>query len=531
MTSDSSPIASPPGSGARGSELPGLSVRVGQTDGSVEPRPADPCVMIIFGASGDLTRKQLLPSLFELHCNGFLPEEFAVVGSARKAWSAQRFREVAREAVRGGECAWDAGAFGRFAERLFYRQADFRSPAEEAYAALGREVESVRTRLGIPDNIFFHLAVPPRFFEPIVEGLAESGLARSDRGWRRLVVEKPFGQDRRSAVALDAALRRIFGEEQIYRIDHFLGKETVQNMLAFRFANPSFEPIWNRNYIDHVQITVAESIGIGTRAGFYEETGVVRDMVQNHLLQLLCMTAIEPPVRFEASSLRDETVKVLQAVKVEPPDVDRGLVLGQYGPGAISGEGVRGYREEEGVEPTSTTPTFCALRLTLDSWRWADVPFYLRTGKRLSSKLTEVAIHFKPTPHVMFPGEEYRRRANLLCFRLQPDEGIVEEFFAKRPGPDMHLQPVRMEFDYARAFGVEEPPRAYAWLLLDVMQGDQTLFARADWIQEAWKIVDPIVEGTGTGAGGKVEIYPAGSAGPSAASELMAGDGRTWRRL
>ncbi|MFQ5689216.1 MAG: glucose-6-phosphate dehydrogenase [Gemmatimonadota bacterium] len=525
-------------SGERGSEAdpappapspgPGLAVA---DRGLLRGRPPEPCLMVIFGASGDLTHRALLPSLFELYCKRLLPESFAVVGTARRAWDSARFRQVARETVRG-ECAWHPGSWEDFARRLHYVRADAAGPAEDDYARLQAEIERVCREFAIPGNVFFHLAVPPSFFGPVVTRLGAAGLAAGTQGWRRLVIEKPFGEDLESARTLDRELRRVFEEDQIYRIDHFLGKETVQNMLVFRFANPAFEPIWNRNYIDHVQITAAESIGIGTRAGFYEKTGVVRDMVQNHLLQLLCMTAIEPPVRYDAGALRDETVKVLKAVDLNPLDPATGVVLGQYGPGRVDGVEVPGYQDEEGVAPGSRTPTFAALKLTLDNWRWADVPFYLRTGKRLTRKLTEVSIHFKPTPHLMFDeaGGADPRRHNVLTFEVQPEEGIVQTFVAKQPGPEVSMQTVTMNFRYADAFGVEEPPRAYAWLLLDVMQGEQTLFARADWVHEAWKIVDPITSYQRT-ASDALATYPPGSSGPSAAAELLNRDGRRWRPI
>lgn len=493
-------------------------------------RPADPCVMVIFGASGDLTTRFLLPSLFELRQRDLLPDPFAVVGVARSDWDSEAFRERARTSLERN-CAGGQRGREEFLERLSFITGDATSEPEDDYADLAEEIGRVRERLSLPDNVFFHLAVPPAFFGTIVERLGASGLAESEAGWRRIAIEKPFGRDRGSARELDRQVRSVFEEEQIYRIDHFLGKETVQNMLVFRLANPSFEPIWNRNYIDHVQITVAEPGGIGARAGFYEETGVVRDMVQNHLLQLLCMAAIEPPVNFDAVSLRDETAKVLQAVNVEPVDIEHGVVRGQYGPGEVDGERVRGYREEEGVETDSDTATFAAIKLTLDNWRWADVPFYLRTGKRMARKLTEVAIHFKPTPHVMFPVDEGDPgRRHVLVFRLQPEEGIIQSFVAKRPGPEVTLCTVRMNFQYADAFGVEEPPRAYAWLLRDVMQGNQTLFARADWIDQAWQIVDPIVERWAEEPAPDFPNYAAGSWGPEMSAEVMKRDGRRWGR-
>ena len=492
--------------------------------------PADPCVMVIFGAAGDLARRELRPSLFELHCRGLLPDRFAVIGFSRRPWDSARFRDEARRAVERACSGMEKWA--EFAPRLSYVSGEASGAPGEDYADLRAEIERVRSASGIPDNVMFHLAVPPALFGPLASRLGAAGLVKGSKGWRRLVVEKPFGQDRASANALDHQLREAFGEEQIYRVDHFLGKETVQNMLVFRFANPSFEPVWNRNYIDHVQITVAEDIGIGTRAAFYEQTGVVRDMVQNHLLQLLCLAAIEPPVRFNGVSLRNETAKVLDAVYVPAAEVDGGTVRGQYGEGEVDGQRVAGYREEDGVPPASGTATYAAVKLMLDNWRWAGVPFYLRTGKRLARKLTEVAIGFKPTPHMMFPLHGgHPGHGGVLVFRVQPDEGIVQTLAAKQPGPDLALSTVTMNFRYAEAFGVEEPPRAYAWLLLDVMQGDQTLFARADWIDKAWRLVDPIVERWAAEPALDFPNYAVGSQGPQAAESLIRRDGRRWRTL
>lgn len=508
------------------------TIRPGQVEGGEEglkeTPPPDSCLMVIFGAGGDLTSRQLVPSLYELAAKDLLPDSFAVVGFSRRERSDEDFRSEMWEAARD-ECAGRAGPWKELAPRLHYVSGDFTSLDD--YHRLADRIEEIRDERGIPDNVFFHLAAPAGFFADIVDHLDESGLARSDTGWRRLVVEKPFGEDRASARELDRALRSVLDESQIYRIDHFLGKETVQNMLVFRFANPGFEPIWNRNYVDHVQITVAEDIGVGTRGSFYESTGVVRDMIQNHLLQLLCMTAIEPPVSFDARALRDETVKVLEAVQVTPFDPDRDAVRGQYGPGpGPDGNGVRGYREEDDVAGDSTIATFAALRLTLDNWRWAGVPFYLRTGKRMRRKLTEVSLHFRPTPHLMFAGARPDPPGrNVLAFRLQPEEGILQRFMAKQPGPDVHLRPVTMSFGYAQAFGVEEPPRAYAWLIHDVMQGDQRLFARADWIDQAWSIVDPLVERWAENEPDHFPNYAAGSWGPGAADRLLGRDGREWR--
>jgi glucose-6-phosphate 1-dehydrogenase len=491
--------------------------------------PVDPCVMVIFGATGDLTRRELLPSLFELHCKQLLPERFAVVGFSQGTWDSTEFRNEMRGAVE--ETSAEMREWEAFARRLSFVRGDAASAPHGDYAVLAEELSRVQSVFAIPGNIMFHMAVPPTLFGTIADRLGACGLARSDHGWRRLVVEKPFGADQASARTLDRQLQAVFGEDQIYRIDHFLGKETVQNMLVFRFANPSFEPVWNRNYIDHVQITVAEDIGIGTRAAFYEHTGVVRDMVQNHLLQLLCITATEPPVSYDATSFRNETMKVLEAINVVP-DANGGAVLGQYGPGHVAGQPAAGYRQEDGVAADSVTATFAAIKLKLDNWRWADVPFYLRTGKRLARKLTEVAIQFKPTPHLMFRGGGSEPRHNsTLVFEVQPDEGIVQTLAAKQPGPELVMRSVTMNFRYAEAFGVDEPPRAYAWLLRDVMQGDQTLFARADWIDKAWQIVDPIIERWASEQSPNGPNYAAGSAGPATADQVIRRDGREWRQL
>jgi glucose-6-phosphate 1-dehydrogenase len=488
------------------------------------PCAPDPCVMVIFGASGDLTSRSLLPSLFELAQKGLLPEGFAVLGFARRDWSDEQFRQTMLESVKD-QCDFDPECWEELAPRLHYLAGDF--TAEDDYHTLGERLEEIRRGADLPDNVFFHLATPPSFFGTIAEKLDAVGLSRGESGWRRLVIEKPFGEDRASARKLQRELQAVFAEDQIYRIDHFLGKETVQNMLVFRFANPSFEPIWNHRFIDHVQITVAEELGIGTRGAFYEKTGVVRDMIQNHLLQLLCMTAMEPPVAYNPQSLRDETVKVLRAIR--PPEPED-CVCGQYGPGTMEGKDVLGYRDEERVAADSTTSTFAAMKLKVGTWRWSGVPFYLRTGKRLARKLTEVAVYFKPTPHLMFPlGDGQPSYQNVLTFRLQPEEGILQHFVAKQPGSDIRLTPVTSRFLYADAFGITSPPRAYAWLLLDVMEGDQTLFTREDWIDQAWSIVDPIVARLEGDPPRELPNYAAGSWGPEAAAALINRHGRRWK--
>jgi glucose-6-phosphate 1-dehydrogenase len=487
----------------------------------------DPCLMVIFGASGDLTRRLLMPSLFELALKGLLPEHFAVLGFSLEQWSDDDFRRQMRGYLEQGD-DFDADAWRGFAGRLHYLPGDFTS--KEDFRRLGERIARLEEELGLPDNLYFHLATPPAFFGRVAENLDRAALARPERasgsGWRRIVIEKPFGADRTSARALHDELQTVFRENQIYRMDHFLGKETVQNMLVFRFANPSFEPIWNHRFIDHVQITVAEDIGIGTRGAFYERTGVVRDMVQNHLLQLLCLTAVEPPTGYQEQSLRDETVKVLRAINPPGP---KECVFGQYGPGAVHGQEVVGYRDEADVAPDSAMPTFAAIKLKVDNWRWVGVPFYLRTGKRLAAKSSEVSVHFKPTAYPMFAVASGRPLyKNVLTFRLQPEEGILQTFVAKQPGAEICLTPVTSRFLYADAFGVTSPPRAYAWLILDVMEGEQTLFAREDWIEQAWTIVDPIVQRLENHPLEDQPNYVAGSWGPTAASALLERDRRLW---
>jgi glucose-6-phosphate 1-dehydrogenase len=494
--------------------------------GMAKGAPPAPCVVVIFGASGDLARHTLVPSLYALGCQGLLPEPFAIIGFARREWDDDAFREHLREIVRQKRLFREA-LWQKFARGLSYMPGDFTSPAAEDYATLREKIIKIQAERHIPDNILFHLSTPPSFYGEIAQKLADASLLQSDHGWRRIIIEKPFGYDAASARALDRQLLSLIDEDHLYRIDHFLGKETVQNMLVFRFANPGFEPIWNRHYIDHVQITAAESEGIGARAGYYEAAGVVRDMLQNHLLQLLCITAMEPPVAYDGISLRNETFKVLQAL--QPVRVPTDCVLGQYGPGLQDGYPVCGYRDEDDVPPNSITPTFVALKLRLGNWRWAGVPIYLRTGKRLLRKLTQVSIHFKPTPHLMFPVEDpCRRQQNVLTFRLQPDEGIHHTFLAKQPGPDICVRPVKMHFHYDRAFGIAEPPSAYEWLLLDAMLGNQTLFPRSDWIYKAWSIVDPITQHWESELANDLPNYPAGSWGPMAADTLIKRDGRAW---
>lgn len=486
--------------------------------------PPEPCTIVIFGASGDLTRRELLPSLYALYEEQLLPELCAIIGFARTEWNDETFRTAMHDAVKNSP-RFHHDHWRQFAKSLYYHRAEYDD--HHSQVALHQ-----RIRRTLPDNdqllanMLFHLAVPPSAHSSILERLGAGPFAHSDHGWRRVIIEKPFGHDEPSAKSLNRQLQDVFREEQIYRIDHYLGKETVQNMLAFRFANPSFEPIWNRNYIDHVQITVAEDIGIGSRGRFYDETGVVRDMVQNHLFHLLCFTAMEPPARYTATALRAETFKVLDAIA--PINVHTDCIAGQYGPGCIKGEGVRAYREEEHIDADSATPTFVALKLLINNWRWAGVPFYLRTGKRMERKIAEITVSFKPTPHLMFPLEEGSEPLkNMLTFRLQPDEGILQTFLAKQPGAEICLRPVTMHFGYNSAFGVEHPPSAYQWLLLDAMRGDQTLFPNAEWISKAWSLLDPVVAASSSEAA-QFPNYEAGSWGPPETERLLQREGRAW---
>lgn len=490
---------------------------------------ADSCIVVIFGATGDLTRKELVPSLFNLSCKKLMPSPSAIIGFARRSWGDDGFREKMSEAVKkNSEC--DEKEWNDFAKRLFYVEGDFESKTIEPYEKLSNKIKEIQKKLNIPDNVLFHLSTPPEFYGSIVQRLDAASLSKGNGGWRRIIIEKPFGRDEDSARKLNASLQKVLNEDQIYRVDHYLGKETVQNMLVFRFANPGFEPIWNRNYIDNIQITVAEDLGIGTRGNFYESTGIVRDMVQNHLLQLLCITAIEPPVSYDAASLRTQTVEVLRSIcKL---DIEKDCVLGQYSEGIIKGEKVTGYREENNVSKQSTTPTFAAMRIHLDNWRWSGVPFYLRTGKRLKTKLTEVTIRFKPTPHLMFPiHSKDEMDHNILAFRLQPDEGIEYRFTAKQPGAELKLVPVNLDFRYDKAFGIDKPPSSYQWLLYDAMEGDQTLFPRADWINEAWSIIDPIIRKWEEKTWLNFPNYEAGSWGPLEAEELLKQDKRSWHYI
>jgi glucose-6-phosphate 1-dehydrogenase len=488
----------------------------------VRRRPA-PCAFVMFGASGDLAARKLFPALYSLAYRRLLPERFAIVGVALTAQTDEEFRERMRSAVEEhGRDPVRADVWRTIADGMRYVPMDFGEDA--AWDRLMAVLDEVDTERGLDGNRVFYCAVPPVAFSTVVHAV---GTRKSDRGWTRLIVEKPFGHDRATARELNDELLRHFHEEEIFRIDHYLGKETVQNMLALRFANGIFEPIWTRQYVDHVQITVAEQLGIGHRAAFYERSGVIRDVFQNHLLQLLTLTAMEPPVDFNAESVRNEKVKVLRAMHTPGP---KSVVRGQYGPGRLDGQEVRGYRQEVGVDPGSLTDTFIASKLYVDNWRWADTPFYVRAGKRLARYETTIAIFFKKAPHPPF--EEIAAEAlrpNVLVIHVQPEEGVSLEVAAKVPGQGMKLRTVHMDFFYGGTF-LTGIPEAYERLLLDCFIGDQTLFTRSDEVDEQWLLVDAIVAAWERDRPA-FPNYAAGSWGPPSADELLGRDGRAWRRL
>jgi glucose-6-phosphate 1-dehydrogenase len=492
---------------------------------------AEPCVVVIFGATGDLTRRKLLPALYRLQQQQLIPPEFAIMGVARQEMSDQEYRSKMHDALAefGGEDAVDEDAWTNFAEGIFYITGEFKdSETYTKVTARLKEIDELRKTQG---NRIFYLATAPEFFGLIANQLAQANLARPEgRTWTRIIVEKPFGHDLESARALNTELASVFEENQIYRIDHYLGKETVQNLMVFRFGNSIFEPLWNHHYIDHVQITNAEAIGVEGRGAYYEQAGALRDMMQNHVFQLVSLIAMDSPASLDSDDVRDQKVRALKTVR--PIAVERVkdvAVRGQYGPGQVLGETVVGYREEPGVDPKSNTETFAVLKLNFDNWRWADVPFFLRSGKCLQKRVTEIAIYFREVPHRLFANTDSPLEPNVLVIRIQPNEGITLRFGAKLPGQAMRIRWVNMDFRYGSSFGIK-PPEAYERLLLDCMLGDPTLYARRDMVERGWEIVDPILVAWKEPA---VDFpnYEAGSAGPVAASELIERDGREWRKL
>ena len=492
------------------------------------PRVAGPCVLVLFGVTGDLSRKKLLPAIYDLPNRGLLPPGFSLVGFARRDWENEDFRQIAYESVKAhARTPFREDVWTHLSEGMHFVPGEFSDPG--AFDARSMAVKELDESRGTGGNYAFYLSIPPKFFPQVVEQLQRSGLAdRKEGAWRRVVIEKPFGRDLKTAVELNDTVHRVFPEESIFRIDHYLGKETVQNILALRFANTMFEPIWNRSFVDHVQITMAEDIGIGGRAGYYDGIGAARDVIQNHLLQLLALTAMEEPTSFRAEAVRAEKAKILSSVRV-PGDLAEATARGQYAAGWQGGVNVRGYLEEDGIPADSRTETYAAVKLEIENRRWAGVPFYLRTGKRLSRRVTEVAMVFQKAPHLPFSQTDTEELGqNALVMRVQPDEGITVRFGSKVPGTSMEIRDVNMDFAYGESF-TETSPEAYERLLLDVLIGDPPLFPRQEEVELSWQILDPITEFWASRGG--LDQYKSGGYGPDSADELMARDGRTWRRL
>ncbi len=500
-----------------------------------QAQPAPSSLLVIFGGGGDLTRRKLIPALHELLRQKLLPERFAIIGVDRNEGDDESYRELLQRSAQAFMAqGFEQESWSALQERIHYLQGDFLDL--ESYHRLRQELERLAGERGIAPNYLFYTATPPRFFAEIARGLGEAGLAREPEGhWRRLLVEKPFGSDLVSARALNHTLHEIFQEHQIYRIDHYLGKETVQNILAYRLANATVEPMWNHRYVDHVQITAAETVGVENRAGYYDQAGALRDMVPNHLLALMSVIAMEPPNSMEGEAVRDEQAKVLRAIQpLEPEEVLTRAVRGQYGPGRDArGVPLPGYRQEPGVDPESPTETYVAMKLMIDSWRWAGVPFYLRTGKRMPRRFTEIAVQYKHAPNMKFKDSMVKRAnipPNVLVLRIQPDEGIELSFNAKEPSPVPRLRQVEMDFCYADYFG-QAPSGGYETLIYDAMCGDPTLFKRADSIEAGWELVQPVLDVWQALPPRDFPNYAAGSWGPEEADQLIRSDGRQWRNL
>jgi glucose-6-phosphate 1-dehydrogenase len=491
------------------------------------PRIPEPCALVIFGVTGDLARKKLIPAVYDLANRGLLPPGFVVLGFARRDWGDGEFESIAREAARKhARTPWRDDVWSRLAGNIKFVAGSFED--DTAFDLLADTLDELHDTHGIPGNAAFYLSIPPTAFPIVLKQLGRTGMADNKRsgGWRRVIVEKPFGRDLASARDLDNLVDDVFTPGDVFRIDHYLGKETVQNILALRFANQLFEPVWNAHYVDSVQITMAEDVGIGTRAAFYDSVGTTRDVVQNHLLQLLALMGMEEPTSFQATEIRAEKLKVLRAIK-PPADVAAGTVRGQYLSGWVAGERAPGYLEETGVPSDSTTETFVALRLNVQNRRWAGVPFYVRAGKRLPKRVTELAVLFKRAPHLPFSPDDVEMLGNnQLVIRVQPDEGVVLKFGSKVPGTTMEVRDIAMDFQYGEAF-TDSSPEAYERLVLDVLIGDKTLFPDAAEVEASWAVIDPLEEAwTGT----RPETYRAGEWGPRAADEMLAREGRSWRR-
>ncbi|MGA7569649.1 MAG: glucose-6-phosphate dehydrogenase [Candidatus Aquilonibacter sp.] len=491
-------------------------------------RISDPCTIVFFGASGDLFKRMLLPAVYSLRLHGTLPNDFAVVGVSRAEYTDDSFREYCKEQLdqfappdqKPQGAIWDD-----FAKRLSYVAGEFDD--HKTYGELAKQIADNDKDLGTKGNRLFYLSTPPSVFPTIIELLREADLNQQQEGWGRIVVEKPFGTDLESARALQAEVESVFRESEVYRIDHYLGKEPVQDIMALRFANTIFEPVWNRNYVQSVQITAAEQLGVELRGGYYDNAGTLRDMIQNHVMNLLALVAMEPPSSSDADAIRNEKFKVLESI--EQPDVSEVQAMsarGQYGPGVINGKPVQGYRQEPDVNPQSNTETFASVRLTVENWRWAGVPFYLRSGKRLAKKMSEIAVTFKPIPHRIYGERTDTIEPNVLVMKIQPDEGVAMRFSAKVPGMKNHIRSVFMDFNYGTGFGVQSPP-AYERLIGDAMRGDQTLFTRWDAVERAWEIVTPVLDVWKNTKDFSFPNYPAGSQGPQSAFTLFP----EWRAL
>lgn len=502
-----------------------------RTLGTCDVEIPNPCGLVIFGASGDLTKRKLIPSLYRLHKNRLLAENFFILGLSRTEMGTDQFRESMRAAVKEefpkdfNESIWK-----EFRAKLYYSPIDYVETKSSISSLLKKKLPSLEKKHQTGGNRIFYLALPPTIYENVIMNLGIAGLSRGDTGYTRIVIEKPFGRDLDSARKLNGILQNSFEEKQIYRIDHYLAIETIQNIFMFRFANSIFEPLWNRRYIDHIQITAAETIGVEHRAGYYEEVGVIRDMFQNHMFQLLALTAIEPPALFEADLVRDEKVKVFHSIRPFPLDrLNEYVASGQYGRGNIDEKPVPGYREEKGVSRKSTTPTFAAMKVFIDNWRWHGVPFYLRSGKRLSKRKTEISIHFKPVPYMMFSKTmEESIEPNVLVLKVRPDEGISLIVQTKNPGSRICLRPMQMDFSYEKDVELD----AYEWVLLDCMVGHHMLFVREDGVEQTWSLLTPVIDRLESIT--KVDEFPnyaAGSSGPETAALLLERDGRTWRPL